>query len=162
MTRYTEQHWLQLARWLARNVTSWQQESPHMLATLARCVPQDLVNPFVSAAILPTIGVASLTALAGALWLWRVLVPRVRSARSIWIAVPATIAIFPLAAVTLWIWLQARSFIPWCAPIDTSVLDAQYHSATVVLVVGFVACAFSILVIMGSSIAATIAGLRRN
>ena len=133
-----------------------------MLATLARCVPQDFVNPFVSAATLPTMGVALLIVWVSSFWLLPMLFPRLRAARSVRIAVLSTIAIAPPAAITLWIWLQARSFIPWCAPIDTSVLDAQYHSATVALVVGFIACAFSILVIMGSSVAATVANLRRD
>jgi len=134
-----------------------------MLAALARCVPQDFTNPFVSAATLPTIAVAFLISWAGVLWLSSMFLPRVREARSRWIAVLSTIAIAPPAAVTLWVWLQARSFIPWCAPIDTSVLDAQARSETVALVVGLTALAFSILVVMGSSIAMTVAvGLRDN
>ncbi len=133
-----------------------------MLATLARCVPQDLVNPFVSAATLPTFGVAGLILWAGALWLLRMLFPRAPAARSIWIAIPPTIAIVPVAGVTLGIWLQARSFIPWCVPINTGVLDAQYYSGTVALVAGWVAFALSLLVVIGSGKAAIVAGRRRS
>src|SRR6185437_15513190 len=133
-----------------------------MLATLARCVPQDFVNPFVSAATLPTMGVALLTVWVGAFWLLPMFFPRLHAARLGRITVLSTIAIAPVAAVTLWIWLQARSFISWCAPINTGVLDAQYRNETVALVVGFVAFVFAILVIMGSTIAATVANLRRD
>jgi len=144
-------------------VTCWHQEGPQMLATLARCLPQDIVNPFVSAATLPTLGVGFLILWAGVLWLSSMFLPRVREARSRWIAVLSTVAIVPVAGVALGIWLLARSFTVWCAPIDTSVLDAQYHSETVALVVGLAAFAFSILVIMGSSIAMTVVvGLRRD
>ena len=139
-----------------------------MLAALARCVPQDSVNPFVSAATLPTLGMAFLIVWAGSLWLLQVLFRLTLAARSVWgaalswIAVLSTIAIIPVAAVALWIWLQARSFIPWCAPVNTSVRDAQHHSGDVAFIVGFVAFAFSLLVVMGSSIAVAVISVWRH
>lgn len=134
-----------------------------MLAMLTRCVPQDFENPFVSAAIPPTIGVAVLIVWAGALWLSRMRFPQAAAARSIRTAVLlSTIAMVPLAAVTLWIWLQTRSFIPWCVPVATDALDAQYHSEITTLVAGWIVFALSLLAIIGSGAAAIASGRRRS
>ncbi len=135
-----------------------------MLATLTRCLPQDFADPFVPAAAQATAGVAFLVLWAGMVWLARLLVPQSRTVASVTLAIIPMFALVPVAAVTLWLWLLTRTFIPWCAPANTSLFDAQNQLAKIAIMAGAAALILPVFVITGSGLAMGVTAFirRRN
>ena len=111
-----------------------------MIAALARCNPQDSVNPFVGAAISATAPLALLGLWTAFLWLYgrRPSVrARVDFGRVLHVAiVVAAVVDVVLAPVALWLWVQAHSFIAWCAPVGDAVLDDQSARGDMAFLVG--------------------------
>jgi hypothetical protein len=142
-----------------------------VFALLARCVPQDFDNPFVTAAALPTTGMAMLVLWVVSLWLLPRLMLRLQSrtgrvqpsgftlftrmmcALDIFSALVAVVA----AVGTLWIWLQVPGFVAWCAPGADSTLAAQVQRAHVASIIGLIIFTLSLFITAGGGLAVGIA-----
>jgi hypothetical protein len=102
------------------------------IVRLAACAPGSAFNPFQGPATMAALGGGVLIIHTGVYWLgWfifrlsRRVTPSIRTRVQPWFAVAYSFAIIPVAAVALWLLLQAYTYTAMCAPINDAALDAQ-------------------------------------
>ena len=77
-----------------------------------RCLPPDLINPFLDWRVAPLVCALLVVSAAAALHIYF----PASTGRPSWPAMVVSMAGLGALAVSAWVWLQSTHFIPWCAP----------------------------------------------
>ena len=72
-----------------------------------------------------------------------------------------TLVDISIGGVAVWIWLQAHSFIPWCAPRSDAALDAQHQRLDTATFASLLVYIVSFCLTVGSGLVAAIVAIIR-
>ena len=117
-----------------------------MLLLPAKCLPQDLVNPFTGFALIATM--FAVVSIIGTVML--LFVPRMFEQRGTFkrTAIRGAVRALPIIAaigacvtlgIAIWLWIQSYTFVALCAPVALSTLDAESQRANMAFLLSLIA-----------------------